>query len=261
MSMAQIARELPSLAMGPQMFFLAISNNIPMFTDAVGNARKEYERLTAAGQKATPVWKQVLSSLFSWQTFMATAITLTVVYSKEIWELAGRMRKGSRAALEMADAQEKINDSLDTSSLGRQLVTIRSLQERWNQLGNDLAEKKKFITDNKDEFDKLGVSVSNVDEAENALVTNTEAFIQAMTLRAEAAAAFKLAAEEAEKALKAQTEIDRKRRRVQAGKTRRFHSCSLTLNGLRAPCPTNKAHQGPKPSGMQVSGNRMPLRK
>ncbi|EFA18386.1 hypothetical protein HMPREF0969_03638, partial [Bacteroides sp. D20] len=51
MSMAQIARELPSLAMGPQMFFLAISNNIPMFTDAVGNARKEYERLTAAGQK------------------------------------------------------------------------------------------------------------------------------------------------------------------------------------------------------------------
>lgn len=212
MSMAQIARELPSLAMGPQMFFLAISNNIPMFTDAVGNARKEYERLTAAGQKATPVWKQVLSSLFSWQTFMATAITLTVVYSKEIWELAGRMRKGSRAALEMADAQEKINDSLDTSSLGRQLVTIRSLQERWNQLGNDLAEKKKFITDNKDEFDKLGVSVSNVDEAENALVTNTEAFIQAMTLRAEAAAAFKLAAEEAEKALKAQTEIDRKKK-------------------------------------------------
>lgn len=84
MSMAQIARELPSLAMGPQMFFLAISNNIPMFTDAVGNARKEYERLTAAGQKATPVWKQVLSSLFSWQTLMATAITLTVVFGKEI---------------------------------------------------------------------------------------------------------------------------------------------------------------------------------
>lgn len=76
------------------MFFLAISNNIPMFTDAVGNA-SEYERLTAAGQKATPVWKQVLSSLLV-ADFMATAITLTVVYSKEIWELAGRMRKGSR---------------------------------------------------------------------------------------------------------------------------------------------------------------------
>ncbi len=59
--MQQIARELPALAMGPQMFFLAISNNIPMFTDALASARKEYEALTAAGKKATPVWKQVLS--------------------------------------------------------------------------------------------------------------------------------------------------------------------------------------------------------
>nr|DAE18508.1 MAG TPA: tail tape measure protein [Myoviridae sp. ctgpD8] len=212
MSMAQIARELPALAMGPQMFFLAISNNIPIFTDALGNARKEYERLTAAGQKAMPVWKQVLKSLFSWQTAMATVITLSVVYGKEIGKFISQIRKGSKAALEMADAQEKINDSLDTSSLGKQLVTIRSLQERWNQLGNNLAEKKKFIADNKDEFDKLGVSVSNVDEAENALVTNTEAFIQAMTLRAEAAAAFKLAAEESEKALKAQVEIDKRKK-------------------------------------------------
>ena len=54
MSMQQIARELPSLAMGPQMFFLAISNNIPMFTDALASARKEYEALTDAGKKATP---------------------------------------------------------------------------------------------------------------------------------------------------------------------------------------------------------------
>lgn len=210
MSMAQIARELPAIAMGPQMFFLAISNNIPIFTDAISNARKEYERLTAAGQKATPVWKQVLSSLFSWQTVMATAITLTVVYGKEIGELISKMWKGKKAAVDMADAQEKVNEALDAPSLGKQLVTIRSLQERWNQLGNSLADKKKFITDNKEEFDKLGVSVSNVDEAENALVTNTEAFIQAMTLRAEAAAAFKLASEEAEKALKAQIEIDKK---------------------------------------------------
>lgn len=68
MSMQQIARELPALAMGPQMFFLAISNNIPMFTDAVASARKEYELMTAAGKKATPIWKQLLTSLFSWQT-------------------------------------------------------------------------------------------------------------------------------------------------------------------------------------------------
>lgn len=213
MSMQQIARELPTLAMGPQMFFLAISNNIPMFTDAVGNARKEYERLTAAGQKATPVWRQLLKSLISWQTFMAAAITLTVVYGKEIGKFFRQMGKGKKAALEMAKAQEKVNEAMDAADLGKKIVSIRSLQDRWNQLGNSLAEKKKFIKDNKDEFDKLGVSVSNVDEAENALVSKTELFIQAMTLRAEAAAAFKLASEEAEKALKSQIEIDKKKKK------------------------------------------------
>lgn len=63
-SIQQMAREMPSLAMGPQMFFLAISNNLPIFTDELARARKEYDELRKSGQKGTPVWKQVLSSLF-----------------------------------------------------------------------------------------------------------------------------------------------------------------------------------------------------
>lgn len=119
MSMQQIARELPALAMGPQMFFLAISNNIPMFTDAVASARKEYELMTAAGKKATPIWKQLLTSLFSWQTAMATAITLTVVYGKEIGEWVKGLFKAKNATLdllsaeqEMALARSKASDSI-----------------------------------------------------------------------------------------------------------------------------------------------------
>lgn len=68
MSIQQLARELPVLSMGPQMFFMAISNNLPIFTDELARARREYEMLTASGQKATPVWKQVLSSIGSFQT-------------------------------------------------------------------------------------------------------------------------------------------------------------------------------------------------
>ena len=63
-SIQQMAREMPSLAMGPQMFFLAISNNLPIFTDELARARKEYDELQKSGKKGTPVWKQVLSSLF-----------------------------------------------------------------------------------------------------------------------------------------------------------------------------------------------------
>lgn len=215
MSMQQIARELPSLAMGPQMFFLAISNNIPMFTDALGSARKEYEALTKAGKKATPVWKQVLSSLFSWQTAMAALITLSVVYGKEIGGWVKSLFGVKDAALSAAKAQEKVNESFRNSSsdVAEQVTLVRSLSERWKELGDNMADKKQFITENKKDFGKLGVEVGNVNDAENLLVDNTDVFIGAMILRAEAAAAFKLAMEQTEKALKKQNEIEARRKK------------------------------------------------
>lgn len=215
MSMQQIARELPSLAMGPQMFFLAISNNIPMFTDALASARKEYEELIKAGKKATPVWKQVLSSLFSWQTALAALITLSVVYGKEIGGWVKSLFGVKDAALSAAKAQEKVNESFRNSSsdVAEQVTIVRSLSERWKELGDNMADKKQFITENKKEFRKLGVEVGNVNDAENLLVDNTDVFIGAMILRAEAAAAFKLATEQTEKALKKQNEIEERRKK------------------------------------------------
>lgn len=215
MSMQQIARELPSLAMGPQMFFLAISNNIPMFTEALASARKEYEALTDAGKKATPVWKQVLSSLFSWQTALAALITLSVVYGKEIGGWVKSLFGVKDAALSAAKAQEKVNESFRNSSsdVAEQVTLVRSLSERWKELGDNMSDKKQFITENKKEFGKLGVEVGNVNDAENLLVDNTDVFIGAMILRAEAAAAFKLATEQTEKALKKQNEIEERRKK------------------------------------------------
>lgn len=215
MSMQQIARELPSLAMGPQMFFLAISNNIPMFTDALSSARQEYEALTKAGKKATPVWKQALSSLFSWQTALAALITLSVVYGKEIGGWVKSLFGVKDAALSAAKAQEKVNESFRNSSsdVAEQVTLVRSLSERWKELGDNMSDKKQFITENKKEFGKLGVEVGNVNDAENLLVDNTDVFIGAMILRAEAAAAFKLATEQTEKALKKQNEIEERRKK------------------------------------------------
>lgn len=215
MSMQQIARELPSLAMGPQMFFLAITNNIPMFTDALASARKEYEALTDAGKKATPVWKQVLSSLFSWQTAMSALITLSVVYGKEIGGWVKSLFGVKDAALSAAKAQEKVDESFRSSSrdVAEQVTLVMSLSERWKELGDNMADKKQFITENKKEFGKLGVEVGNVNDAENLLVDNTDVFIGAMILRAEAAAAFKLATEQTEKALKKQNEIEERRKK------------------------------------------------
>ena len=208
MSMTQIARELPALAIGPEMFFLAISNNVGAFQDSFNAAKKAYQDAIAAGQKATPVWKQMLSALFSWQTAIAAATTLVVVYGKEIGNFIKSMLSASKATVSLTDAQKKINDSFTSGSskVGDQIAKIRSLQEQWNHLGNNLKEKKEFIKDNADEFKKLDVAIKDVDDAENLLVKNTPAFIEAMALRAQAAAAQELAAKEYARMLSAQAE-------------------------------------------------------
>ena len=75
MQFSQVARELPSLAMGPQMFILAISNNLPMLADAIADVRKQNELLNASGKKAVPVWRQLLGACWSWQTALIAAIS------------------------------------------------------------------------------------------------------------------------------------------------------------------------------------------
>lgn len=96
MSITQIARELPSLAMGPQMFFLAISNNIGPFQDALAAARKEYQEMTAAGKTATPVWKQLLSSLKGSGPILAVVTTLFVAFGDDIIEWVGKLISGKK---------------------------------------------------------------------------------------------------------------------------------------------------------------------
>ena len=215
MQFSQVARELPSLAMGPQMFILAISNNLPMLADAISDVRKQNELLAASGQKGVPVWKQLASSVFSWQTALVAAISLGIVFGKDIMDWVSKITKGKDAALSLADAQKKVNEAFekDSGNVGEQTVRISSLSEQWKKLGNNLEDKKRFIKENKEELDKLGVSVSNVNDAENLLAKNTEQYIQAMSLRAQAASAFKLATEAAETAIKKQVQINQEEKK------------------------------------------------
>ena len=110
MSIQQIGRELPSLAMGINTFFLAISNNLPILTDEIARARKEYNALKAAGQAATPVWKQVVSSLVSWQTALTVGITLLTLYGKDIIEWVGNLFKGEKQVDALAERMKALND-------------------------------------------------------------------------------------------------------------------------------------------------------
>lgn len=108
MSIQQIGRELPSLAAGWRTFFLAISNNLPILADEIKRARIQFEALKKSGQAATPVWKQVVSSIVSWQTALVVGITLLSVYGKEVINWGKELVKGKNYILDLLSAEQEL---------------------------------------------------------------------------------------------------------------------------------------------------------
>lgn len=84
MSVQQVARELPSLAVGWNTFFLAISNNLPILADKIKKANAEFKAMRESGIKGIPVWKQLTGAIFNWQTALVIGITLLSVYGKDL---------------------------------------------------------------------------------------------------------------------------------------------------------------------------------
>lgn len=115
MSIQQIANELPSATMGINMFFLAISNNLPIFFDEVQKARKEYAAYLAELskgnkdiQKVAPVWKQLAAGIFSWNTALVVGITLLTAYGKEIFDYIGGLFSAKSALLDLLTAEQEM---------------------------------------------------------------------------------------------------------------------------------------------------------
>lgn len=212
-----LSREMPAFAVSMQTGLLAISNNLPILADEIARIRRENVELTKSGQKAVPVWRQVAGSLVSWQTLLSVGVTLLTVYGDKIFDFAANLFKSKDASKAASDALEDLNstsgkffDELknSASTYGQNVVSIKKLQDEWNSLGDNLDKKKQFIIDNESEFKKLDVSITNVNEAENFLVNNTDAFLKALEQRAKYTAASKLAAEKYAEALELEAEAE-----------------------------------------------------
>lgn len=87
------------------------------------------------------------------------------------------------------------------------IAAIMDLSARWNALGNDLEAKKQFIEENKKAFDDLGASVNDVVDAENLLVKNKDAFINAQIEKAKATIYLQEATEKVKELIKKEQEV------------------------------------------------------
>lgn len=210
-SISQVVRELPAAAVSLNTFFLGISNNIPMVVDEINRLRAQNKALQAEGKATVNVTRSIVKALFSWNTILVIVLTVLSMFGGKIIEWIGNLFKGRAAVISLTDALDNIAKELEETNggYGDNIVSLKQLQQEWKNL-KTTAEKNQWIKDNKSEFDKLGIAVNDVTDAESIFVNNTEAVVNALRLRAKAAAAQKLAAEQYEKALiarnKAETE-------------------------------------------------------
>lgn len=88
------------------------------------------------------------------------------------------------------------------------IASIMELSDKWNALGNDLEAKKQFVENNKKAFEDLGVSVRDVADAENVLVANKTAFINAQIEKAKATIYLQQAQEKVKELIKKEQEYN-----------------------------------------------------
>ncbi|WP_303913065.1 hypothetical protein [Bacteroides mediterraneensis] len=192
MQFSQVARELPSLAMGPQMFILAISNNLPMLADAIADVRKQNELLTASGQKSVPVWKQMAGAVFSWQTALVAAISLGIVYGKEISNWVSSLFKAKKELIDTQKIQNELNKvqveggksaaeeaaklkilyeaSLDTSkSMKERNKAVDELQKMYPSYFGKLSNEEILAGKASDAYDRLTKSIISSAKARAAM--------------------------------------------------------------------------------------------
>lgn len=188
MSIQQIGRELPSLAAGWRTFFLAISNNLPILADEIKRARIQFEALKKSGQTAIPVWKQVVSSIVSWQTALTVGITLLTLYGDKLVKWISGLGKAEKAIKNLYTAQRDLYNVTSTGmeQSSKEITKLNSLYKIATDVTKSTKERNNAVKELKrsfpshlknlsDESIKNGEVAKSIKEQTRQIIANAKA--------------------------------------------------------------------------------------
>lgn len=191
-------QSLMSITIGLQQVANTINKDSAFMLTTVAKAK---ELLAAATNK--------LTIALGGSTIAAKALiaTLTLGLSVAITVIIAALSKLQSKQAEAKKAQEEFNKKVSEAA-GKPVAAYRALQTEWISLSGSLKEREKWVQDNADNFKELGFSVRDAKEAEELLVSNSSKFVEAMMLRAKAAATSELAIEKYKAVIEAQNKLD-----------------------------------------------------
>lgn len=201
LAMAQVVRELPSLTMGADMFFLAISNNLPILADNIQAVREQNKQLLAETGKAPKLFGQVVKSLFSWNSLMSIGITLVTAFGGKIIDWVSGLFKAKEETDAAAKAQEELNKAMQDMAQAEVKATAsaetyysiatdvtRSMEDRLGAAQKLIKEYPQYLSDfsaeeiiagkTADAYGRLKVSLVEAARAKAAMQKITENYVK-----------------------------------------------------------------------------------
>lgn len=187
-SISQVARELPSLAISANTFFLAISNNVPMVIDEIQKLRAANEAAAKAGEAQVSITGKLVKSMFSFNTVMVLVLTAFSLWGKDIVNWIGSLFTGkkktealTRSIKHMADVMQdaRLETAKETTKLNVLYKTAtnnaKSTNERTKAVKALKKEYPEYFKNLSDEEIKTGKATKAYNNLSKAIVENAKA--------------------------------------------------------------------------------------
>jgi hypothetical protein len=181
-SINQLTREMPAFANSVQTGFMAISNNLPIFFDAIQSANAEIKALRANGEATPTLFQKLTSSILSWGTALSVGVTLLTVFGDEIVDAIFNTKAKAKAdedAKKVIESKNKAEqDYIDTirNSASEEISRSKTLFENARNVNIAMKDRLSYIKELKERYpDYLGnlrdqdILAGNTAEAEERL--------------------------------------------------------------------------------------------
>lgn len=187
-SVSQVARELPSLAISANTFFLAISNNIPMVIDEIQKLRAANEAAAKAGEAQVSITGKLIKAMFSFNTVMVLVLTAFSIWGKDITNWIGSLFTGKKRVENLTGSLKHMADAMQNARLETAKETLKlnllyktatnnakSTNERTKAVKALKKEYPEYFKNLSDEEIKLGKASKAYKEATKAITENAKA--------------------------------------------------------------------------------------
>ena len=178
----QLVRELPAASMGLNTFFLAVSNNLPIFADQIKRVNEENKTLASQGKPTVSVLKQIGTSLLSWQTALVLGVTALSMYGKEIGKWVVSLFKGKEALDAINNAERDLHEARMTGTVDAQeeVTNLRLMVSAMQDASLSMNERKTAMKSLQDMYPEYFGNLSEEQMLYGDLTTSVETLIDRM---------------------------------------------------------------------------------